>query len=784
MKHPIAAVLAALVLFGQFAGNVRADITPEQVRSAINKSVAYLKREQKPNGSWQEYTSQVGGVSALCTLALLNAGVEPDEEHMKRALGFLRKLEARSTYVTSLQTMALCQAGITTDRIAIRDNVKWLESQQIVEGPFTGAWGYYSPTGGDKSNAQFAVLALHEAERAGIKVNSRTWRLARAYWEKYQTRGAWRYDENHGNFTGSMTCAGIASLIITSSKTRQSNAKVEGDRVECCMATEDDDDRIEQGMKWLGDHLSVERNPGENRNPEYWLFYYLYGLERVGRLSGQRLIGGHDWYREGCEFLINKKQASLSGSFKGSAPMPEQNELIATSLALLFLSKGRRPLLMAKLEHSSGNDWNSHRSDVAHLTQFVESEWKLDLTWQIVDLQAATVEDLLQSPVVYLCGKRTPLPTTLPAQRRLAQKLRDYIDRGGFVFAEGFRDAAEFDEGFRLLMKQVFDEDEYQLRPLEPEHPIWHAERRVAADQFRPLLGIEFGCRTSVVYAPPEGSMPSLSCLWELSQSGRNEQFSPKVQSQIDGALAIGVNVLAYATNRELAGKEDSWRLTAPTRADDKIDRSRLYIAKLRHPGGCNAAPRALVNLLETAGKEMDFRTGIRSQLLDITDEAIFDHHLVFMHGRHRFRLTPAERKQLKTYIERGGMLFADSICASDAFTESFREEMAAIFPEIKLEKIPESHPMFTSEYGGYDITTVTRRDPRQRRGDGPLEAKLSKVAPQMEGIAIDGRWRVIFSRYDISCALEKHDSLECNGYIRQDATRIGLNVILYSFQP
>ena len=41
----------------------------------------------------------------------------------------------------------------------------------------------------------------------------------------------------------------------------------------------------------------------------------------------------------------------------------------------------------------------------------------------------------------------------------------------------------------------------------------------------------------------------------------------------------------------------------------------------------------------------------------------------------------------------------------------------------------------------------------------------------------------MIFSPYDLSCALEKHDSLECRGYTREDAARIGLNVVLYSLQ-
>ena len=88
----------------------------------------------------------------------------------------------------------------------------------------------------------------------------------------------------------------------------------------------------------------------------------------------------------------------------------ENNPVIATSMALLFLSKGRRPVLMAKLKHGTDNDWNQHPSDVANLTRYVESRWERDLTHQIVDLKAAAVEDLVQSPVLYLSGSRSPLP--------------------------------------------------------------------------------------------------------------------------------------------------------------------------------------------------------------------------------------------------------------------------------------------------------------------------------------------------------------------------------------
>jgi hypothetical protein len=57
-------------------------------------------------------------------------------------------------------------------------------------------------------------------------------------------------------------------------------------------------------------------------------------------------------------------------------------------------------------------------------------------------------------------------------------------------------------------------------------------------------------------------------------------------------------------------------------------------------------------------------------------------------------------------------------------------------------------------------------------------------VPPELEGIEIDGRLAVIFSPYDISCALEQHEALQCRGYTREDAARIALNVIKYALAP
>ena len=764
--------LAMLLAVGTFVGPAAAQraarpLDAQQVATVINRGVVYLKRTQSARGTWQGHLGYPGGVTALCALALLNAGVEPDDLHIQKALNALREIKPQKTYVVALQTMVFCLAE-PQKKLLIQKNVDWLESRQIKDGPMNGAWAYGDQGNGDNSNTQFAILALYEAERVGVEVSDQTWQRAYDYWTRNQNdNGSWGYLPSHPG-TGSMTCAGIASLVITSGKIGEGDARVVAGKVQCC-GEQEENVPLERALEWLGRNFSVERNPGNRGASQSFLYYYLYGLERVGRMTARRFIGNHDWYREGAAKLV-RDQDVLTGSWKAVGHAENRPE-IATSLALLFLSKGRRPVVVAKLKYKPGNDWNHHRGDLANLTTVTERRWNKDLTWQVIDAEAAQVEDLLEAPVLFISGRLGPKFTA-----RQKQNLRDYIDRGGFIFAEGCCDGQQFDLAFRRLMADVFPEPEYKLRLLPPEHPVWYAELQVDPDYLRPLWGIEYGCRTSVVYCPAD-----LSCYWELGRSGRDTRWPKHVQDEIDAALAIGVNVLTYATNREPKEKDPFVHPIDTRRDGDESKRGTIYIAKLLHPGRCNAAPGALINLLRAAEEELDIRISTEDRQLLISDPALFRYHMAFMHGRQNFRLTPAERKGLRLFVERGGMLLVDSVCASPAFTDSFRREMKTIFPDRPLERIPSNHPIFTKKFGGYDITTVTRREPGRRQVGEPLRAKLREVEPDLEGIQIDDRYRVIFSPQDISCALEKHESLECKGYTRQDATRIGLNVLLYS---
>jgi hypothetical protein len=525
-------------------------------------------------------------------------------------------------------------------------------------------------------------------------------------------------------------------------------------------------------MQWLGKHFSVTRNPGVFELGNIWHYYYLYGLERVGRLSAQRKIGESDWYREGAEYLVNQ-QDPLSHHWKSEA-VGEANTHVSTAMALLFLSKGRWPILVGKLEHGPQDDWNHHRHDAANITHYAEKAWKLPMTWQTLKPGPSTVEDLLQAPVLYISGSQSP--ELVP----FAKKLRDYVDRGGFIFAEGCcRDSSGFDKGFRELIAEMFPEPEYELRQLSPSHPIWRSEELTRPDSpyIGKLWGIEYGCRTSIVYSEED-----LSCFWELNRPEQMEAFPKGVQTQIADANTVGINVLAYATNREPKGKEQSFVEVFADEGERVQGRGVIEIAKLRHGGGCDDAPGALANLLRTASQgEIKLRIGTDDRLISAGGKELFRHHLVFMHGRHEFRFTPAERKNLQEYFKNGGMLLADSICASEAFTKALRQELSLLFPDQPLQKIPANDPMLTPAFGGYDLHLVSVRDPQPEARDRPLAARVRQIEPQLEGIKIDDRWAVVFSPLDLSCALEKHEAVECRGYTREDAARLGINVLMYS---
>ena len=155
---------------------------------------------------------------------------------------------------------------------------------------------------------------------------------------------------------------------------------------------------------------------------------------------------------------------------------------------------------------------------------------------------------------------------------------------------------------------------------------------------------------------------------------------------------------------------------------------------------------------------------------------------LLFLHGRNSFTLSAPDVKNLRDYFDRGGFLFANAICASSRFTSSFASEMKKVFPDAELKPIPTDDPLFSNRYGGYAVEKLDIRKPA-RQGGRKLETTVHQEPPELLGIQKEGRWIVVFSPDDVSCALEKSGAVECSGYSPESAFKLSVNILLYAME-
>src|SRR5262249_50690020 len=157
---------------------------------AIERGIDYLRERENGSGNWEDSDRRMpameGGWTALAMLALLNAGVKPDDPIIERGLKTLRRIPADQTYVVALQTTVLAETGRNEDRERIQDNVNWLIRAMIKDNGVCYGWTY-SDTGGrgrisDNSNTQYALLGLHAGKMAGAKIDRAIWEMIRAYY--------------------------------------------------------------------------------------------------------------------------------------------------------------------------------------------------------------------------------------------------------------------------------------------------------------------------------------------------------------------------------------------------------------------------------------------------------------------------------------------------------------------------------------------------------------------------------------------------------------------------
>ncbi|MFW6162137.1 MAG: DUF4159 domain-containing protein [Planctomycetota bacterium] len=142
---------------------------------------------------------------------------------------------------------------------------------------------------------------------------------------------------------------------------------------------------------------------------------------------------------------------------------------------------------------------------------------------------------------------------------------------------------------------------------------------------------------------------------------------------------------------------------------------------------------------------------------------------MLYRTGHNAFSFNETERRRLRNYILQGGFIYFDACCGRKAFIDSVRNEVAKIFPERPLRKLPPDHPLYRCYY---DVSRVAYT---------PAAGVTGMAPPPLEGIDIGCRTGVVFSPYDLSCGWDMHTHKACAGVQSQYALKLGANLIAYA---
>jgi hypothetical protein len=159
---------------------------------------------------------------------------------------------------------------------------------------------------GDNSNSQYAALGIRACLSGLVVVPKETIKPAESWWEKTQhSDGGWSYGNEAlaDESWGSMSAGAVGALAIY----KYYLFRVWGEKNDWKSAPS-----VTKGAGWLGQNLSFEKNPKFPMGEGIWHHYWIYAVERAGRLLETEQFGSHEWYPDGANWLLARQQADGS----------------------------------------------------------------------------------------------------------------------------------------------------------------------------------------------------------------------------------------------------------------------------------------------------------------------------------------------------------------------------------------------------------------------------------------------------------------------------------------
>lgn len=704
-------------------------LTDREIGQAIERGVDHLLAQFGNRHEIGDTSEPMGaGLNVLAVYALLQSGqaitdprLNPRGTFMKNVLDRVRDLEIKpsyETYTRGLRATLLAVHNRPEDKDVLREDVAWL-----IRAQRGGAYDYRMPLASqrgswDNSNSQYGLLGVWSAAEAGVEVPRPYWAAVQNHWMEEQcTTGEWGYHTGGSrNGRPSMTVAGLASLFVTHDYL---DAATYGSAVGRAPFTP----ALARGLAWIetGDNLPANfRHDG----------YSLYGLERVGLASGFKYFGEHDWYRTIADSVVRGQNGNGGwGSIK------------ETSYKLLFLARGRHPLIMNKLRFDGY--WHNRPRDVANLSRFASRELERPINWQIVPVDRDWT-DWNDAPILYFASHE---PIRFKPED--LEKLRNYVHAGGLIFTQADGGNPRFNQFVKQLGPKLFPDHEW--RDLPADHDLFSLNFKI--DPRPRLQYIGNGSRLFWVH-----STEDLAQHWQLRAERTRRSF-----------FDFGINLFLYA-----GGKSDLRNRLSSNHLPQPLPRAtyELPIAHVRYAGAWNPEPQALPRF----SNYLQFATGYRPRI-EVVDLASLDasrQPIAFMTGTASHTATEAEVAAVRRYVEAGGTLIVNACGGSQEFNGSVASNLfPRAFPPTATPKLlPPAHPIFAGKSPGMEYLPRPQLRP-------VVEKDLGRTAARVEQLSF-GHGRVIYVPLDVTSGLLGTNTHSILGYRPAYAQALLKNVLLW----
>jgi hypothetical protein len=191
-------------------------------------------------------------------------------------------------------------------------------------------------------------------------------------------------------------------------------------------------------------------------------------------------------------------------------------------------------------------------------------------------------------------------------------------------------------------------------------------------------------------------------------------------------------------------------------------DGSVVHVANLIY-AGTKTSKCFSDHFLRKAETVSEISTSHRLHAVKLSSDDVFQYPFVIMTGEGSFRLTDAERANLRKYCERGGFLLASAGCSSKEWDKSFQREINSIWPDVGLQTIPFDHPVFHTVH---DIKTI--------------RVKSGKPNP-LKGLSVDGKLAVVYSVDGLNDTEHTSGCCCCGGNEILNSEQLNINILAYA---